>query len=161
MVTDRLPDPAHELDAALGGPPRLQNQVRQELARHRALLGHRFRRLGPALILRLVRHAVLGLQGLLLYFTKTVDASHGRHCFVTLRGLLTSGKVATGSCELREGADGDANLSGLALTEMWPHRQAEYLVVDGFSDRERSRCKTKFGITQRCADRIETPYSDY
>src|SRR5450759_2998231 len=68
--------PAHELDAALGGPPRLQNQGRQELARRRALLGRGFRPLGPALVLRLVGYAVLGLQRLLIEQEQIVRDRH-------------------------------------------------------------------------------------
>ena len=80
MVTDGLPDPAHELDAALGGPPCLQNQGREELARRRAFLGRRFRPPGPALILRLVGHAVLGLDRLLIEQEQIVCDRHQLRC---------------------------------------------------------------------------------
>src|ERR1017187_6440356 len=60
----------------LGGPPRLQNQGREELARRRAFLGRRFSPLGPALILRLVGHAVLGLERLLIEQEQIVRDRH-------------------------------------------------------------------------------------
>src|SRR5450759_2349570 len=46
------------------------------VARRRALLGRRFRPLGPALILRLVGRAVLGLQRLLIEQEQSVRDRH-------------------------------------------------------------------------------------
>src|ERR1039458_4137928 len=53
-----------------------RTRVDRELARRRALLGRRFRPLDPALILRLVDHAVLGLQHLLIEQEQIVCDRH-------------------------------------------------------------------------------------